>query len=300
MITASSSRFSRSIRKYLKQRRFGTWRQMNKIFWVVFLVCCVTFGLALPASEASVLSWLPALQSVSVCSKKNTHRCQFQPDSLWKPSTFNSMTTFKSCLTFFLCSTWKASSNQTPSCQCQFQTCYILLMMKWINYLTVHHTTLLITTAKKNKAKSSTLKYGSIPFYASWFWETYLDTLIMNKKDMVQSLSSVVWTFLMKTLMVWSDENIQFRLTLTQNELNSRFQSLTRLLYNGSRRPRSVLCEHLSYSFNCSRSNIDSWKTSILESVGFDVIVCSSCSSSWTCSSKFKKTKNVKQYNLIQ
>lgn len=69
--------------------------------------------------------------------------------------------------------------------------------------------------SKKSKAKSSTLKYSSIPCYASWFWETYLDTLIMNKKDIVQSLSTIVWTFLMKTQMVWSDENIQFRLTLT-------------------------------------------------------------------------------------
>lgn len=72
MITASSSRFSRSIRKVLKQRNdLVCYDRWIKSFESCFL-CCITFGLALPASEASVLSWLPSLQSVSVCST-NTH-----------------------------------------------------------------------------------------------------------------------------------------------------------------------------------------------------------------------------------
>lgn len=69
IITASSSRFSRSSRKVLKRDRSISLHWINKNMRIV---CFITFGLAPPASEAIKLSWLPALQSVGVCVTQNT------------------------------------------------------------------------------------------------------------------------------------------------------------------------------------------------------------------------------------
>lgn len=153
MITASSSRFSFSIRKVLKLAKSSVTLHCltDNTSSIIVNTVGVIFGVRSAGSGhlRSCSAWRRGNSAIlasisSICKRLkciDTHHHKFQPDCkvrLWLSKAFISI---KKTHTSSLYSTWKASNNQTPWCQFQCQTCYILwikesIIDRWLHNIT--------------------------------------------------------------------------------------------------------------------------------------------------------------------